>query len=62
MLVLTQPQAVKLIVASFSGDESVIKKALGIVKYYMKNNAKAYKSHSKKSQLLHNFSLKGCFK
>jgi hypothetical protein len=48
------PQALKLIFAAFSQDAAIIKKALQIVEYHMKNYAKSYRSFSQKRLLVLN--------
>jgi hypothetical protein len=42
------PQALRLIVASLTGDADNIKKTLDTVKYYVKSYAKSYRSFSER--------------
>ena len=51
--VLTTPQALDLILAAFSKDIAIIKKALQIVEYHMKTYTKSYQSFSRKRKRLH---------
>jgi hypothetical protein len=46
------PQAQILIVAAFSGDTILIKRAMKLVEYHLRRNYQAYKSHRKKQLLL----------
>jgi hypothetical protein len=46
--ILTLPQAQLLIVAAFSGDKKLVKRALNMVEYYLRRNYQAYMSHRKK--------------
>jgi hypothetical protein len=42
---LTLPQALRLIIAAFSGNQIEIDRALDLVNYYQRRNFIAYRSH-----------------
>jgi hypothetical protein len=44
--ILTHSMALMLVVASLSGDEKIMQKALRIVDYHLRRNYCTYKSHS----------------